>query len=162
DFPLELHTDFLRAQGTRVWVPLTMTVDPAKLTSPAVTLYLRDTPRGMTTPPAAPAAAPADKNAKDAKEKKDKKNDARQAAAAPNYPYEDMALLDLKPSGPGQPAHIMRGIGVPAGSYDLYIVMRERSAAGKSSVLKQPLDVPNYANGEFTTSSVILADRVDQ
>jgi hypothetical protein len=29
-------------------------------------------------------------------------------------------------------------------------------------VLKQPLDVPNYATGEFATSSVILAERVDQ
>ena len=29
-------------------------------------------------------------------------------------------------------------------------------------MLKQPLDVPNYGAGEFSTSSVILADRVDQ
>jgi hypothetical protein len=29
-------------------------------------------------------------------------------------------------------------------------------------VLKQPLDVPSYASGELTTSTVILAERVDQ
>jgi len=43
--------------------------------------------------------------------------------------------------------------------------MHERAAAGaagKTSVLKHPLDVPNYANGEFATSTVILAERVDQ
>ena len=33
---------------------------------------------------------------------------------------------------------------------------------GKAAVLKHPLDVPNYANGEFATSTVILAERVDQ
>jgi hypothetical protein len=52
---------------------------------------------------------------------------------------------------------------VPAGSYDLYVVLHERPAtppapaaaaaaagtAGKTSVLKQSLDVPNYAAGEF-------------
>ena len=56
-------------------------------------------------------------------------------------------------------------MAVPAGSYDLYVVMRERAAAGgtpKAAVLKQPLDVPNYTTGEFATSSVLLAERVDQ
>jgi len=54
---------------------------------------------------------------------------------------------------------------VPAGSYDVYIVLHERGAAGapgKTAVLKQPLDVPNYGAGEFATSTVILAERVDQ
>jgi hypothetical protein len=63
---------------------------------------------------------------------------------------------------------------VPAGSYDLYVVLHERSGApvtaagaapaaptGKTSVLKQPLDVPNYAS-EFSTSTVILAERIEQ
>ena len=70
-------------------------------------------------------------------------------------------MLDVKPAAPGQPLRIQRGIGVPAGSYDLYVVLHERGATGKTSVLKQPLDVPNYA-GEFSTSTVILAERVDQ
>ena len=34
------------------------------------------------------------------------------------------------------------------------------AVAGKTAVLKQPLDVPNYA-GEFSSSTVILAERVD-
>ena len=53
---------------------------------------------------------------------------------------------------------------MPAGSYDLYIVLHERAAApaGKTSVLKQPLDVPNYAAPDISSSTVILAERVDQ
>jgi len=162
DFPIQFQNDYLRAQNSRVWVPFILTLDPAK-TPAAVTMYLRVTPRGMTAPlaPAAPAAP--EKPAKDNKDKK--KTDAKQPpAAAPDYPYQDLALLDLK-AAPGQPLRIMRGIGVPTGSYDLYVVLRERAAAGataRTSVLKQPLDVPNYSTGELMTSSVILAERVDQ
>jgi hypothetical protein len=174
EFPIQFQNDFLRAQGSRVWVPITLTIDPTKLSSTSLGIYLRVVPRGMTAPPAPAAAPPAD-NAKDAKKNdKDKKNDKAAAppAPAPSYPYEDVSFLDVKPQ-PGQPVRILRGIGVPAGSYDLYIVLHERAAAGttpaagapaggKTSVLKQPLDVPNYANGEFATSTVILAERVDQ
>jgi hypothetical protein len=180
DFPIQFQNDFLKAQGSRVWVPITLTIDPAKLTSSALTIYLRVVPRGMTAPEApasanTPAKDAAGKDSKDAKDSKDKKKDAKGAPAAPPpaapaYPFEDAQMLDVKPAA-GQPVRILRGIGVPSGSYDVYIVLHERPAAtaaaaaapaGKTSVLKQPLDVPNYAGGEFTTSSVILADRVDQ
>ena len=164
DFPIQFQNDFLRAQGNRVWVPITLTVDPAKLTSTALTIYLRVVPRGMTAPP--PPAAPVAANDKDKKDK-DKKKDAKNATPAPSspsYPFEDAQMFDAKPA-PGQPLRILRGIGVPSGNYDLYVVLHERpagAATGKTSVLKQPIDVPNYANGEFATSSVILAERVDQ
>jgi len=160
-------------------VPITLTIDPTKVTSGALTLYLRVVPRGMTAPP--PAPVPDAKDAKDAKDKdkdkKDKKNDKNAPAPpppSPNYPFEDAAYLDVKPPAAGQPLRIQRGIGVPSGSYDLYIVLHERvndpsqgrgvaaAAPGKTSVLKQPLDVPNYSGGEFSTSSVVLAERVDQ
>jgi hypothetical protein len=164
DFPIQFQNDFLKAQGTRVWVPIVLTLDPAKTPSGLLTLYLRVTPRGMTAPPAAPPAAPAaEKNPKD---NKDKKKDGKAPAAptppaGPSYPYEDVSFLEQKPV-PGQPLRIQRGIGVPSGSYDLYIVLHERGTPGATAVLKQPLDVPNYASGEFASSTVILAERVDQ
>jgi hypothetical protein len=159
DFPIQFQNDFLKAQNARVWVPITLTLDPAKLTTGALTLYLRVTPRGMTAPAPPPSAPAADPKKND----KDKKKDAK-PTAAPTYPFEDVSFLDLKPTA-GQPLRITRGVAVPAGSYDLYVVMRERAAAGatpKAAVLKQPLDVPNYSTGEFTTSSVLLAERVEQ
>jgi hypothetical protein len=170
DFPIQFQNDFLKAQGSRVWVPIILTLDPAKTPSGALTLYLRVTPRGMTAPPAVAAAPAPDKNAKNNDKDKDKKKDPKAAAPpAPNYPYEDVSFLDLKPAAPGQPLRIQRGVGIPAGSYDIYIVLHERPAAtaaapasGKTAVLKQALDVPNYGAGEFSTSTVILAERVDQ
>jgi hypothetical protein len=162
DFPIQYQNDFLKAQGSRVWVPIILTLDPAKTPSGALTLYLRVTPRGMTAPaPPPPPAAPEKKDSKD--KKKDQKGPAPAPPAATNYPFEDASVLDVKPAAAGQPLRIQRGIGVPAGSYDLYIVLHERAGAapGKTSVLKQPLDVPNYG-AEFSTSTVILAERVDQ
>ena len=169
EFPIQFQNDFLKAQGNRVWVPITLTLDPSKVASGPLTLYLRVVPRGTTAPAAPP---PPDKNAKD-------KN--KPAPAGPAYPYEDVSFMEVKPAGAGQPIRIYRGIGVPTGSYDLYIVLHERAAAGagaaaataaastsapagagKTSVLKQPLDVPNFATGELATSTVILAERVDQ
>lgn len=157
DFPIQFQNEFLKAQASRVWVPITLTIDPAKTPAGPLTLYLRVTPRGMTAPPAAPAPDPK-------KNEKDKKKDNKQpAAVAPTYPFEDVSFLEPKPAA-GQPLRIVRGFGVPAGSYDLYVVLRERAAAGatpRAAVLKQPVDVPNYGTGEFTTSSVLLAERID-
>src|SRR5688572_12763827 len=96
DFPIQFQNDFLKAQGSRVWVPITLTLDPAKLSSSALTLYLRVVPRGMTAPPPPPDTS---------KEKKDDKNkkDAKPAAPpAPAYPFEDVSFMDLK-AAPGQP-----------------------------------------------------------
>src|SRR5262249_21990371 len=90
DFPIQFQNDFLRAQGGRVWVPITLTIDPAKLPSTAMTLYTRVAPRGTTAPP---PPAPADKNDK-GKNDKNKKNDRTAAPAGPTYPYEDIAVLD--------------------------------------------------------------------
>lgn len=168
DFPMQFQNDFIKAQQGRVWLPVTLTIDSTKLTNPSgepAAIYVRVTPRGMTAPPAAQAQQ-GDKDKKD-KKKKDK-NAPPDAKGMPSpYPFEDVSYnLDLKPAAPGQPIRIQRGIGVPPGSYDVYMVLKERAAqpgaAAKTSVLKQPLDVPNYANGELATSSIIIAEKVDQ
>jgi hypothetical protein len=160
DFPIQLQADFLKAQAGRVWVPLTLTLDPAKTAAGPLTLYLRVTTRGMAAP-VAPATPEPAKDGRDNRKKNDKDKDKAAPPPAPSYPYADVALLELKAPGPGQPLRIQRGIGVPPGSYDLYIVMHERGTAGKSSVLKHALEVPNYVGPELMTSSVILAERVN-
>ena len=165
EIPIAVQNDFLKAQAGRVWMPLTLTLDPSKTTAGPVTLYLRVTPRGMTAPPppAPDAAATAkDKKKKDGKDGKKDPKGATAAPAGPSYPYEDVAFMDLKPAPAGQPFRIQRGIGVPSGSYDLYVVVHERAAGGKLGVVKQPLEVPNFETKELMISSVILAERVDQ
>ncbi len=160
DIPITVQADFLKAQAGRVWVPLTFTLDPAKTSGGPVTLYLRVTPRGMTAPVAAPPPPDPSKDKKKNDKSKDK-NAAAPPPAGPTYPYEDVAFMDLKPTA-GQPFRILRGIGVPSGSYDLYVVLHESSAGGKLGLVKQPLEVPNFASADLMTSSIILAERVDQ
>jgi hypothetical protein len=164
DIPVQISSDFLKAQAGRVWIPLTLTIDPAKVQPGPLTLYLRVTPRGMTAPapPAAEAAAAKD-TSKDKKKNDKNSKDAKAAPpSGPSYPYEDVAVMDLKPAPAGQPVRILRGIGVPAGSYDLYVVVHERTPSGKLGVTKQALDVPNFSGTDLMTSSIILAERVDQ
>ena len=56
---------------------------------------------------------------------------------------------------------------MPPGEYDVFVVMRERVDPGaprarpKAAVLRQPLSVPDFRSSELTTSSVIVADRLD-
>ena len=92
--------------------------------------YLGVVRRGLTAPPAPSAAPVAAANDKDKKDKdKDKKKDAKNATPpppAPSYPFEDAQMFDAKPA-PGQPLRILRGIGVPPGNYDLYVVLHERA-----------------------------------
>ena len=159
DIPIQVQNDFLKAQAGRVWIPMTLSLDASKAAPGPLTLYLRVTPRGMAAPPPPEPVNPKDKKKENKKKDKDQKT---AAPSGPSYPYEDVAFMDLKPAAPGQPFRIQRGIGVPPGSYDLYVVVHERGAGGKMGVLKQPLDVPNYATNELTTSSIILAERVDQ
>jgi hypothetical protein len=163
DIPVSIASDFLKAQAGRVWVPLILTIDPAKVQPGPLTLYLRVTPKGMAAPAPPAPADPA--NPKDAKKKNDKNSkDAKPAPpSGPSYPYEDVAFMDLKaPAAPGQPFRIQRGIGVPSGSYDLYVVVHERATGGKLGVVRQPLEVPNYTSSDLMTSSIILAERVDK
>ncbi|HET7620211.1 MAG TPA: hypothetical protein VFK20_17005 [Vicinamibacterales bacterium] len=151
DIPLQFHNDFLKAQENRTYVPFILTFDPAALSTRSVSLYVRVAPRGAT----APAAA----SDKDGKKDKDKQ------PPAPAYPFEDVHHIDVEAPAPGQPAHVSRAFAVPAGDYDVYLVMRERNvangAAPRATVLKEAITVPNFWSTDLTTSSVILADRVD-
>jgi hypothetical protein len=192
DVQLVWRNDFLKATNQLIYVPFIVSVEAPKGTAAASTsattatpaagqtpaaadapklsssivAYLRVAPKGATGPapaPAAPAAAADSKDSKDKKSDKDKKNEG------PVYPFEDLYFTDLR-TAQGQSPRLSRAFSVPAGSYDVYLALRERPAQGGSTkdeapvkvyVLKQTLDVPNYWNGEFTTSSVILAEKVE-
>ena len=136
--------DLLKAQGNKEYVPFTITLDPSKLTGgKRVSLYWRVVSKDAPAP--------------DPKAKKDDK--------APQYAFENLHTLDL-PATPG-PVRLSRSFVVGPGSYDVYVVAKEPDPKKKSDppaktgVLKQELTVPDLWNGELTTSSVILAERID-
>jgi hypothetical protein len=173
DVPLSWKNDFLKAQNGLIYVPFTVTVEPGKLASPSVVAYLRVAARGTTAPPAPADKKDGDKKDTDNKDKKDgKKEDLL-------YPFEDVYFTDLRGAA-SQPLKLTRAFAVPPGEYDVYVAIRERGTGGASAsgggnapagaadaptkvaALKQELTVPNYHGDELQTSSVIVADRIEQ
>ena len=149
--------DFLKAQGNKEYVPFTVTIDPSKVAGGTVAFYWRvvAAQSGGTATPPAPAAT-AGKN--------DKKDDKAKKA---DYAYEDIAFVPVTPTQ--NPARISRSFTVPAGTYDVFVVVKEptldKAPKGapppKASILKQSITVPDFWNGELATSSVIIAQRID-
>ena len=125
---------------------------------------------------AAPEAAPAP----DTSKKKDKDKDKDKAPEVQShYPFEDLFFLDLPAAAAGQPQRLRRAFAVSPGEYDVYIAIKERAGAGapaaspgtagtsdsgaasmKMGAIKQSLTVPDFST-EFTTSSIIVADKVE-
>jgi hypothetical protein len=141
DFAIEWRNDFFKAQ-TGTFVPFTVTVERAKLSAASALMYVRAVRRD-TAPP------------------------AQEHPGQVRYPFDLIFAVDL--AGPGEgPLRITRGFAVPPGEYDVYVALRERASdppssgpRPKAAVLKQPLSVPDFWEGGLTTSSVILADRID-
>jgi len=149
-----VREDFLKAQGNKEYVPFTVSVDASKLAGPTVAFYWRVVAKGAAAD-AAPAAAG------------QKKDDKKDAGKKKEYAYEDIAFAPLTP---GQtPLRISRSFTVPAGAYDVIVVVREPSPdkppknapAAKMSVLKQTVNVPDFWNGDLNTSSIIVTQRID-
>jgi hypothetical protein len=150
--------DFLKAQEGRTYVPFTLTIDQAQAPAgKALTMFVRVVNKALI---GAPPAADAKKDSKD----KDKKN------AHPEYVFQDRYFIDLKTPAAGEPYKICRAFSVPAGEYDVYVVLQERlpvdtkdreKAPLKVGVISSKVTVPNYWTSDLTTSSVILAAKVE-
>jgi hypothetical protein len=101
----------------------------------------------------------------------------RDAAAAPRgkekadgagFAFDAIFPVELTAPA-GEAVRITRGFAVAPGAYDVYVALRERPAdpldveskALRAAVLKQPLSVPDFWNGQLATSTVMLADRID-
>jgi hypothetical protein len=140
DFPMTWHNDFLKAQpGT--FVPFTINIDARIRQTAGALMYVRVVPR---------AAA----------------GKRRSGAVAPTH--EAIFAVDVS-GDEAQPVRVRRGFAVPPGSYTVYAVLRERPAdllerrngSRRAGVLIQSLDVPDFWTGQLTTSTVMLAERVE-
>jgi hypothetical protein len=160
---------FIKSFEDKTYVPFTVSVDPSAFAAATpVGLYLRVAKRGELPPTTAAVAA------KDAdKKKKGNKNDEQkgtQVDARHQYPFEDVYFFDLPAPVAGQPTLLRRAFAVAPGDYDVYVALKEKSAAPagaaaagaspKIGVTKHELTVPALG-GDLTTSSVILAEKVD-
>jgi hypothetical protein len=129
---------FLKSQEQRTFVPFVLTVTGAPATDSA--LYVR-----VVNPSAEP----------DPKTKK------------VEYPWDDIHFLTAAQLNSAQ-GRLHRVFMAPPGTYDVYIALKERigekapkNAVAKTGVLKTQVTVPDFWSGELTTSSVIVADKVN-
>ena len=85
---------------------------------------------------------------------------------APTFSYEDLGTTTLA-MGQTAPIKFSRSFTVPAGTYDVYVLVKEppsdkkNAPAPRMSVVKQTVVVPDLWNDELNTSSVIVAERID-
>jgi hypothetical protein len=161
---------FIKAQADKTYVPFTLEFDPGAVTTTGVGVYLRVVKKGAAPEPPPPA---------DTGKKKDKD---KAPEVRSHYPFEDLFFIDLPAAPAGQPQRLRRAFAVAPGEYDVYIAVKERAGSSapatastsaeptgtgaaapaslKMGAIKQDLTVPDLAN-ELTTSSIIVADKVD-
>ena len=151
-----VREDVLKAQGSKEYVPFTVQIDPSKVSGGTVAFYWRVVSKSTAAAPAA-----------DAGKKDDKKDKDNNKGRKSDYAYEDITFV---PVTAGQTSmKISRSFTVPGGNYDVFLIAKEptpdkapkNAPAPKMSVLKQTLTVPDFWNNELTTSSVIVAQRID-
>ena len=144
DITLGWRNDFFKAQDGQIFVPFTVTVDSGKI-GPAVAAYLRVVPRGAQALPVTPAGQ-----------------------KPPANQFEDAYFTDLR-AGADKVQRLTRAFAVIPGPYDVFVALRDRPAAGTPAeapvrvvLFKQELVVPNYHTDELQTSSVLVADKIEQ
>jgi len=153
DFPITLQYHFQKARDQRTFMPMTIALPQEPISNTSFVYYVRVVPRAAA---GAPAAAEGEKDAKQDEKK-----------GRPEYPFEDVRFFDLKAPENGQ-YRMTRAVSVPAGEFDLYVLMRERTPkdkkapAPKGSLFKQAVTVPDFWTNELMTSSVILSNKAEQ
>jgi hypothetical protein len=139
DFSMDWRNDFLKAQpGT--FVPFTIAIDTPMRSPFGALMYVRVVVR------------------EDAAGKK-----RRDAVYETIFPVEANQVAAL-------PVRIRRGFAVPPGRYKVFVVLRERPpdplsrppGRPRTSVMIRELDVPDFWVDRLVTSTVMLADRVEQ
>jgi hypothetical protein len=134
-----VQNDLLKAQGNMQFVPFTVSVDTSKLATKTMSLYWRVVSKN---PPAEG-------------DKKKKKG----------YAYEDLATVPLE--GASGVTNVSRSFTVPGGSYELVIVAKDAATKEKNApepkiaMIRQPLEIPDLWNGEFATSTLIVAKAIE-
>jgi hypothetical protein len=148
-----VREDELKATENRTYVPFTVSVDPTKVTGTSLTVYWRVVSKDAAAASAAPASG-----------KKDDKN--AKNGARPAFASEDIESTTIS-AGQTGPLKLSRSFTVPAGPYDVYVLVKEplpdkkNAPPAKASLIKQTVTVPDLWNDELNTSSIIVAQRID-
>ncbi len=143
---------FARANDDKTYVPYTVAIDPSAMTNKNAVILLR------IVPSQAPETTPA---ATSGRNEGDKDKDKEKT----EYPWEDIYLVDLGTGG--SPYTLNRAFQVDGGKYEIVMAVRERTAGRrnapppKATIIRRPIEVPDFRGMEMTTSSLFLADNLE-
>jgi hypothetical protein len=169
---------FVKGQGGITYIPFTLAVDRAALagSNGAAAVYIRAVNKNQPAAPAAPAPAPAAPAQGNNNRNNRNQPAAAPVVAAPVYAWDNIHFLTIPADG-----KLSRAIALQPGEYDLFIGVKERAAApadpkaaaaasaaaaaappaGKMTLVRRDLSVPNFNAPELQTSSIILASAVE-
>ena len=154
--PFEWENDFLKGVEGKTYVPFTLVIDPVKITAPTIVMYVFVTEHAPTDQPAAP-----DSDDRQSQADADQSQDVSTALE-----IQDAYFIDVDPLE--SVAHrIRRAFSVPAGEYNVYVAIKERSpsedteAPATVMMLKEQLTVPDLWNNELAASTVIMIEQAE-
>ena len=146
--PFEWENHFLKGVDGRTFVPFTLVIDPVKVTSPRMLLYVLVTER-----------APDRQSQADANQSEDV-----------SFDFQDAYFIDVDPFESVE-HRISRAFSVPSGEYDVYVAVKDMSSSEDAEapdteapvvmMLKEELTVPDLWGNELATSTVIMIDQVE-
>ena len=144
DEPFGWANDFLKSSEQTTFVPFTLSVDQATVSTPVVAMYIFvSAPGALAAEPAADAAEP----------------------ALPEAVFEDAYHINLGAPTADGVYEVRRGFWAPGGDYDVYIALSESAVQegteAKTMMLKKAVSVPDLWSGTLATSSVIQAARFE-
>jgi hypothetical protein len=143
-----VREDVMKASDNQQYLPFIVTLDPTKTQSKNLVVYWRVV---SNAPPSSGKAA----------------TDSKNKGAVPQFAYESISMATLN-ANDSSIARLSRSFVALAGSYDVYVVVKEptpdkppkNAPAPKVSVLKKTIEVPDLWNGELNTSTVMVG-RID-
>jgi hypothetical protein len=164
DVALTFRADFMKSEGTMVYAPYTVAIEPGKFSSFPVAMTIRVIKQGEEKD----LALKLETAKKESKQSvsvslseeggfSGLSSSGGTQSKRPVYAFEDYYFFPNPKDG-----RIQRAFSVPAGDYEVYIAMREKPGKGqpKTTVMHQPLSVPDMTQG-LQTSSVIVASAVE-
>lgn len=170
DYPMTLAAHFYKAGDQQTWIPLTIAFPTKQASENGYTVYLQATRVG--------AAAPGTGNPDTAGSTvldADSPSAARSAETLRNGPMPVVQQIYHPEMAPATGTlRVSRGISLPPGEYDLLALVRDRSWSHdpkknqkkqdvvlRAGMLRQRISVPDYWADGLTTSTILLADKVE-
>ena len=144
DEPFGWANEFLKSSEQTTFVPFTLSVDQAAVSTPSLAMYIFVSLQGAdATEPAADATEP----------------------VVPAPAFEDAYHIDLGAPTADGVYEIRRGFWAPGGDYDVYVALSESAVPdgteAKTMMLRKAVSVPNLWSDQLATSSVIQAARFE-